>query len=716
MSQDKRKVRIGIDVGGTFTHAVAVDNRTSEVISHRVTPTTHKAAEGVAAGIVASFRMLTEELGPETEVVFLAHSTTQATNALLEGDVARVGIVGMGKGMEGSKAKSDLNVGDLELSEGKFLPTQLDFVEPDPAATEKAVARLKDAGCGAIVAAQGFSVDDPSGEKSVMEQARAAGVPACGTHEMSGLYGLRVRARTAVLNASILPKMIETAEMTHQALHANSETPLMVMRSDGGVMSLEEVRRRPVMTLLSGPAAGVAAALMFLKASDALFLEVGGTSTDICLVKDGKAAIRSASVGGHPTYLKTLDSRTLGIAGGSMVGRLDKGGLTVGPRSAHVAGFHYCAFADPKALEGELKVVEVRPLQGDPVYYAIENAAGEQTAPTTTCAANLLGYIKPGDYSAGNLDSVRKAFEALALHLKAESAEAVARQVMDAAAEKVLPTIRQLLKDYGSTDRTVKLLGGGGGAGAIVPVVAEKLGFPHEIAQRAEVISAIGAALAMVKETLERNIVDPSQADLARLRSEAESAVIGMGADPATVEVTVSVDAQKSIVTAVATGSIAFSEGETGALEEVSPEERLETLKEASPKEATFIPVGDTNHFYLYRSEREERYLFNLLKRKKETLWVTDRKGNVKLQVPGGMTESGRGATLENTLTATLSKHTTYGDAGALIPALHVVAGRKLTDLTSLTTSEQALTLARQELSGLDPDTPVYVLVHPAKG
>ena len=713
----KRQVRIGIDVGGTFTHAVAIDNRTSEVICHRVTPTTHKAAEGVAAGIVASFGLLQEELGPQAEVVFLAHSTTQATNALLEGDVAKVGIVGLGRGMEGTKAKSDLSIGDLELSEGKYLYSQLDFVEPDAAQIESAVGRLKESGCGAMVAAQGFSVDDPSGEKQVMEKARAQGLPACGTHEMSGLYGLRVRARTAVLNASILPKMIETAEMTHQALTTKSvEAPLMVMRSDGGVMSLEEVRRRPVMTLLSGPAAGVAAALMFLKASDALFLEVGGTSTDICLVKDGKAAVRSASVGGHPTYLKTLDSRTLGIAGGSMVGKSDKGDLSVGPRSAHVAGFPYCAFAEAKKLEGELRAVEVRPLKDDPVYYVVENAAGERFAPTTTCAANLLGYIKPGDYSAGKIEGVKKAFQALAGHLGAGSAEEVARQVLDAAADKVLPTIRQLLKDYGSTERTVKLLGGGGGAGAIVPVVAEKLGFPHEIARQAEVISAIGAALAMVKETIERNIVDPSQADLARLRAEAESAVIGMGADPATVEVVVSIDAQKSIVTAVATGSIAFSEGETGATVEVTAEERLQTLKEATPQEATYTLLGDTNHFYVYRSEREERYLFNLLKRKKETLWVTDRQGNVKLQVPGGQTEESRGGGLETALSQTLSKHTTYGDAGALIPAVHVVAGRKLTDLTSLVTSEQALTLARQELTRLDPDTPVFFVVHPAKG
>ena len=714
MSQ-KRPVRIGIDVGGTFTHAVAVDNSTCEVLSHKVTPTSHSAEEGVAAGILESFRLLSEELGEGSEVVFLAHSSSQATNALLEGDVAKVGIVGLGQGLEGMKAKSDLQVGDIELSPGKFLRSSLQFVEAKSDKVAPAIETLKGEGCKALVAAQGFSVDDPSGEKDVMAKATESGLPCCGTHEMSGLYGLRVRARTAVLNASILPKMIETAEMTHKALEQRKvEAPLMVMRSDGGVMSLSEVRRRPVMTLLSGPAAGVAAALMFLKASDALFLEVGGTSTDICLVKDGKAAVKSASVGGHPTYLKTLDSRTLGIAGGSMIGK-GKDGLAVGPRSAHLAGFPYCSFADDSHFQGELKVIEVQPLADDPPYYVIEDSQGNRTSPTTTCAANLLEYIKPGDYSAGNRDNIAKAFQALSSHLGMKSAEAVAEAVLDAAAEKVLPTIKQLIKEYGVGDRQVKILGGGGGAGAIVPIVAKKLDFPFEIAERAEVISAIGAALAMVRESIEKNIVDPTQDDLKSLRSEAESAVIAMGADPDTVEVTVAIDAQKNIVTATATGSIAFSEGETGAMEEVSPEERLGTLKETAPKEESFDSVGDTDQYYLFKSARTEKFLF-FFNKTKETVWVTDRRGNVKLQVPGGKTETARVGQLDSALQNTINKYTQYGDAGALIPALHVVAGRKLTDLTSLTTADQVLTLARQELGGLDPETPAFFLVHPARG
>ena len=96
-----RKVRIGIDVGGTFTDAVVVDNETYEVIAKEKCQTTHHAKQGVAEGIVRNIENVLKKnnISPE-DVIFIAHGTTQATNALLEGDVAKVGIVGMGKGLE----------------------------------------------------------------------------------------------------------------------------------------------------------------------------------------------------------------------------------------------------------------------------------------------------------------------------------------------------------------------------------------------------------------------------------------------------------------------------------------------------------------------------------------------------------------------------------------------------------------------------------------
>jgi hypothetical protein len=624
--------------------------------------------------------------------------------------------MGAGSGLEALKAKTDMTLEPIELAPGKFLESRTEFLNPregsfDESLREK-IDLMRREGVGAVVAAEAFSVDDPSGEKRIMEASVSVGLPACGTHEMSGLYGLKVRTRTAVVNASILPKMMETALMTEKSLRSlEVQAPLMVMRSDGGVMSLEEVKRRPVMTLLSGPAAGIAAALMFLRAVDAVFLEVGGTSTDICLIRDGKASLRPAVLGGHPTYLRTLDSRTLGIAGGSLTGIRSAGKLDIGPRSAHLAGLRYASFASPEDLAPPLKVLELSPFPSDPPYLALENAAGERFGITTTCAANCLGYIGEGDYARGNMEALRLAFEALASHV-GRPAEEVAREILDRMAEKIIPTVRQLLADYEMKDRAVKLVGGGGGASAVVPYVAEKLGLPFEIAPRAEIISAIGAALAMVRETVEKNILNPTQDDLARLRAEAERAVIRMGADPGSVQVAVEVDGQRKIVRATATGTVEFTAADI-LEQDVGEEARLRILRETAVKDAEHRFLDRTEFLHIYETGRIEKAFLNLLKKRKSTLWILDGRGGVKLQVPGGSLRRSRGAQLVADLERIITDHTSYDDAGARIPSLFVAAGKKIADLTALATREQVTALARDEFAGIGADEPVFFLIGP---
>lgn len=748
------KFRVGIDVGGTFTHAVAINNDTLQVSAHCVAPTTHTHAQGVAAGIIEAFRGLCALLPKDAEIVFLAHSTTQATNALLEGDVAKVGIITLANGLEAVKVKSDTHVGDIELAPGKFLHTISAVLDPQAnnfeAELEAKIKEFKSEQVGAIVAAEGFSVDDPQGELKIISAACQAGVPACATHEMSGLYGLSARTQTAVFNASILPKMIATALMTKGALESQQvKAPLMVMRSDGGVMGIDEVQRRPVLTLLSGPAAGIAACLMFLKASDALFLEVGGTSTDICMIKDGHAAVKSASVGGRDTYLRTLDSRTLGVAGGSMVGWFN--GLQIGPRSAHLAGYAYCAFAPESETESlkasDLKIKEVSPLAGDHPYFVVQTPSGQEYALTSTCAANILGLIPEGGYSSGNAKFAAVAFASLGQYLQtkgerpqiaawqkwdaaqqtsakanlsawgwedqaqAESAQAWAWAALHKASEIIIPTLKKLISDYKMEDRRLKLIGGGGGCAAIVPFVASELGLPFELAQQAEVISAIGAALAMVRECVERSIVDPTPADLQNLRRQAEQAVIKMGAEADSVEVTVEVDAQKNLVRAIAQGAIAFSNKSSRSGQEVSEAERLEVLKTSGQPGSTYTLLGHTNFYYVYKSELERRIFFGLFKKKETTIWVTDIFGSARLQRPGATVEIGTVGNLRSFLEKILRDYTSYGDAGALLPSLHLVSGHKMCDLSTLVKAEQMLDLAASELGNLPEDEKVLAII-----
>ncbi|MBQ5414170.1 MAG: hydantoinase/oxoprolinase family protein, partial [Schwartzia sp.] len=376
-----RRVRIGIDVGGTFTDAVAIDDATQEIIAKAKRPTTHDAKEGVAEGIIEILRdILTENnIAPE-EVVFIAHGTTQATNALLEGDVAKVGVIGMGSGFFAGRAASDTDVGDITLAPGKYLRTAHAFIETDEAEPMRAeisrrIDELAEKGAAVIVASEAFGVDHPESERLVMELAGEKGLPSTGGHEVSHLYGLKVRTRTAVINGSLIPRMMETADMTEECVkRINIGAPLMIMRCDGGVMTADEVRRRPILTMLSGLAAGVAGALMYEKLSNGIFLEAGGTSTDISAVRDGRVMVRSGELGGHKMYLRSLDVRTLGVAGGSMI-RVENGKITdAGPRSAHIAGLPYEVFS-PKLKNPRL--VLISPCGDDePVFAAAEGADG----------------------------------------------------------------------------------------------------------------------------------------------------------------------------------------------------------------------------------------------------------------------------------------------------------------------------------------------------
>ena len=542
-----RKIRIGIDVGGTFTHAVALDHQSYEVIAHAVTPTTHSSRYSVSEGILKTFQDVLVQTGAAPEdVVFVAHSTTQATNALLEGDVAKVGVVGMGRGLEAIKAKTDTMIADIPLNESKALHTAHSFLNTDPkeftqAKINQVIEELRKKGCSVIVASEAFGVDDPHREDMVTSLAQQLGLPATASHEISQLYGLKVRTRTAVINASILPKMTQTADMTNESIQRSGITaPLMIMRSDGGVMDIQQMRKRPILTLLSGPAAGIAAALMYANVSDGIFLEVGGTSTDISVIHNGKAMVKSASVGGHSTFLKTLDSRTVGIGGGSMI-RIDSAGQVrdVGPRSAHIAGLTYLAFAEPEELQ-DTRPVLAAPIVGDPPdHLMLEIPAGKRFAVTLTDAAMMAGAVQPSDYAFGNLENVRLCFDKLSEEY-GQPPQAFAEAVLDKAIQRVDATVQALLQDYQLDPKLLSLVGGGGGCTTVVPWLSRHTGIRYVIADKAEVISAIGAAMAMLRDTVARTVIDPTPEDIAAIRRQAVDSLISMGAAPDSIEVPVS--------------------------------------------------------------------------------------------------------------------------------------------------------------------------------
>ena len=717
-----RKIRIGIDVGGTFTHAVALDHQSYEVIAHAVTPTTHSSRYSVSEGIIKTFQDVLVQTGAAPEdVVFVAHSTTQATNALLEGDVAKVGVVGMGRGLEAIKAKTDTMIADIPLNESKALHTAHSFLNTDPkeftqAKINQVIEELRKKGCSVIVASEAFGVDDPHREDMVTSLAQQLGLPATASHEISQLYGLKVRTRTAVINATILPKMTQTADMTNESIQRSGITaPLMIMRSDGGVMDIQQMRKRPILTLLSGPAAGIAAALMYANVSDGIFLEVGGTSTDISVIHNGKAMVKSASVGGHSTFLKTLDSRTVGIGGGSMI-RIDSAGQVrdVGPRSAHIAGLTYLAFAEPEELQ-DARPVLAAPIEGDPPdHLMMENPAGKRFAVTLTDAAMMAGAVQPSDYAFGNLENVRLCFDKLSEEY-GQPPQAFAEAVLDKAIQRVDATVQALLQDYQLDPKLLSLVGGGGGCTTVVPWLSRHTGIRYVIADKAEVISAIGAAMAMLRDTVARTVIDPTPEDIAAIRRQAVDSLISMGAAPDSIEVQMEIDQQKNIVQATATGSLQMEQQDLG-MGRASQEELSQIAADSlrvQPGQETL--AGQTEGLFIFSSVRRVSRLFGLFHRDEQDFRVLDRRGVVKLQVNNGQLLCTSGGRFSADLDAFLQEVSSYNDAGQILPEVFVLHGSRIVDLSSVLVHDQVMQLAALELEGAAPDTPICVLTHPRK-
>lgn len=709
-----RKVRIGIDVGGTFTDAVVVDNETYEVIAKEKCPTTHHAKQGVAEGIVRNIENVLKKnnISPE-DVIFIAHGTTQATNALLEGDVAKVGIVGMGKGLEADRAKKETTAGNIELAPGKFLYTEHEFLESSSLREDlikSAIEKLKQKGAEVIVASESYSVDNPENEKKVIEIANKMGLPATGGYEISQLYGLSARTRTAAVNAALIPKMMETANMTEGAVKESGiRKPLMIMRCDGGVMSIDEVRKRPILTMLSGLAAGVAGALMYEKITDGIFLEAGGTSTDISVIKDGKVMIKNAQIGGQKLYLTSLDVRTLGVAGGSMIVVEDGKLVDVGPRSAHIANKSYEVFAEPKKIVSP-KIKLVAPREEDkPNYAVIECENGESYALTLAGAANILGYVGEGDYAHGNKEAAKKAWQALA-DLTGESVEELCKTAMEISMKKVKQIVDELIVDYNLNKNLIYLIGGGGSATVVVPFLGEMMGIRHKIAENAPYISTIGVSLALVREQIERNVSNPTDEDIRKIRHDVMEVITRAGADAATVDIAIEIDSQKNILRAIATGATELRTKDRNT-QMKSEEDLLKIISEADKVEKQNVQkVGQEGRWHAYYVNVEKKALFGLIKTKKRFTRIIDEEGVIRLQKNDAKIMVMKKKQLSTRFEEFVDSLTQFSDAGAILPKTYLFFGQKMSDLSGVVNKEQLLGLADMELEFVEDNQEIIVV------
>jgi N-methylhydantoinase A len=657
MNASDRSIRVGVDVGGTFTKAVAFDLSANRIVASSIVPTTHSAPDGVAEGVVAAVAEVAAVVGPE-HIELVTHSTTQAVNALLEGDVGLVGVIGMGRRPDLKKVHKRTRITDVEVSPGKKLHVVDEFFDVTdglPAeAIRAALARFVERGVVAVCVAEAFSPDDATNEQAVAELAREFSLPVCTSTELSGLYGLELRTVTAALNASIVPIALATAQFVADGVRASGITaPVMVMRSDGGATDLEGFTSAPVRTLYSGPSASVAGALRYTGVTDAIVIEVGGTSSNIAAIKNGRPSLSYVRVASHSTALRSIDVRVVGVAGGSMLRVRRNRVYGVGPRSAHIAGLDYSCFAPPGTFaEARVEVIAAR--AGDTNDTAVlVTPDGQRWAITTTCAANALGISHATDYCYADRAVAMSAFDALARSMRVHAVD-IAEHMLAAAGEAAC----ELALTVASAAKleTPTLVGVGGGAGGLARHVAAMLGWSIVVPEHAEIISSIGDALSLLRAERERT-VDVVDADVIdAMMAEVEDEVVAAGASPASVEVRLEEVPERHTVRTIATGAIGLRSGALPGRDEVD----AEAIRSATPPGSTIVRRG--------------RFWVTTLDRNIEVL---DRYGDVVTAL------SGEVAT-ENDLTAVIERLTRYRGPILLKPSVWIIDDRRLLELSAV--------------------------------
>ncbi len=306
------KIGLGIDTGGTYTDSVIIDLETSKVLSTAKALTTK---ENLVNSIEGSINLLDQSYLPKIKLVSI--STTLATNSIVEGKGCKVGLI-----VSGHETYTDMPVEEfIEVNGGH----DLEGKEVESLDIEKAKQFIETAKnlVEAFAVTSYLSIRNPEHELLLKELIlRICGYPVVCGHELSSELGFRERTITAVLNARLIPiikDLIISVKrvMRKMAIYA----PLMVVKGDGSLMDEATAINRPVETILSGPTASVIGGGFLTKEKDGIVVDMGGTTTDIGILREGKPYIEpeGATIGGWKTRVKALDILTSGIGGDSRV-------------------------------------------------------------------------------------------------------------------------------------------------------------------------------------------------------------------------------------------------------------------------------------------------------------------------------------------------------------------------------------------------------------
>ena len=474
----RRRYRIGVDIGGTFTDFTLVDEVSGEIAVAKELTTPQQPERAVMEGI-ASFRERRAHLLEETESV--VHATTLATNVIIERKGAPTGLLTtegfrdiLEIGREARYHIYDLFIvfpeplvpRPLRIGVSERVYSGGEVLEPlDEDSVRNAAAALRAAGVESVAVSFLHAYANPAHERRVRELLAQAlpGVSVSLSHEVHPEPKEFERTSTTVVDAYVKPVVRAYLERLESGLAAfGYDRRLLMMQSNGGTISAETARDHPATIIESGPAAGVEAAAFYgrmLGISDILSFDMGGTTAKLCLIENGHAArTRTFEVdrihrfrqgSGLPVAIPVYDLLELGAGGGSIARVSDLGLIEVGPASAG---------SDP-----------------GPACYGRGG-----TAPTVTDADLVLGHLDPGYFLGGEMaldpEAARGALKREVAAPSGMAIEQAAHGIVDIVGETMASAARVYIADKGKDASHLTMIGFGGAGPLHAVGLARKLG------------------------------------------------------------------------------------------------------------------------------------------------------------------------------------------------------------------------------------------------
>jgi N-methylhydantoinase A len=459
-----RRIRIGVDTGGTFTDLVAFDEDSGELVTTKTPSTPADPADGFLTGLA---KVLALAGATRADVTAISHGTTVATNHLLQGRIDRLGLVttegfealleiarqsvpdGYGNSYFWVKPARIVPADLVRTVGGRLDHTGAELRPFDEDGARQVAAFFRDAGVTAIGVCFLHAYADPAHERRMREILAEVHPTAVVSLSSDVLREYREyeRAMTTLVDAAVKPRVTSYVATLRERLHG---IPFSIMKSNGGIVSAEEVVHQPITTVLSGPAAGALGAAMVARAAGhdrVLTLDGGGTSTDVSVVLHGEPTLTTeGTVGGYPSKIPMVDIVTVGAGGGSIAYLSRDGALKVGPRSAG---------ADP-----------------GPLCYARGG-----TEPTVTDAHAVLGRIPPhllGGEVPLDVPAAREGLRALGDKLEL-SVERLAAGILEISAWNQANALRQITVKRGVDVRDFVLTTFGGSGSLLLCRLADIL-------------------------------------------------------------------------------------------------------------------------------------------------------------------------------------------------------------------------------------------------